>query len=71
MDDLLGNAMESENLVLVHFCHSFQCDRHAGGNGMDLFREFVYKDADSIVTLRFRQLSDQITCQGSEGTSWG
>ena len=34
--------------------------RHVGGNGMDLFREFIYKDADSIVTLRFRQLPYQI-----------
>ena len=57
MDDLLGNAVESENLVLVHLCHSFRCDRHVGGNGMDLLCEFVDKDADSIVTLRFWQLS--------------
>ena len=60
MDDLLGNAVESENLVLVHLCHSFRCDRHVGGNGVDLLRGFVDKDMDSIVTLRFRQFSGQI-----------
>ena len=57
VDDLLGNAVESENLVSVHLCHSL-C--HVSVNGMELFCEFVYKDADSIVTLRFRQLSDQV-----------
>ena len=60
MDDFLGNAVKSEDLVLVHLCHSFRCDRHVGGDGMDLLREFVHKDADSIVTLRFWQFSDQI-----------
>ena len=60
MDDLLGNAVKSEDLVLVHLCHSFRCDRHVGGNGMDLLCELVYKDADPIVTLRFRQLPYQI-----------
>ena len=60
MDDLVGEPMQLENVILVQLGHSFRGHCHTGGHHMDLLGELVHKDMDCIVSLGLWECSNQI-----------
>ena len=49
MDDLLGNAVQPENVVSVDFCHAMCRQGCLGGDDMYLLGESIHHHADGIV----------------------
>ena len=49
MDDLLGDAMEPEDVVPVDLCHAMYHQGGLGWDEMDLFKEPVHHHTNGIV----------------------
>ena len=67
MDDLLRDAMELEDVIVIQPGHALQRDGGVGGQDVNPLGEVVHHHADGIVPLRFRQLSNQVNADDLPG----
>ena len=60
MDDLAGESMQLEDVILVQLGHSLQSHSHTGGYHMDLLGKPIHKHTDGIVSLGLWKRSNQV-----------